>query len=74
MSSSVLNFIKEQKRRTDPINIPIKNIFTFGKYKGKTYQEIFDTDKPYVAWILQADPKYYSRAQLFYTNVLDQDK
>ena len=73
MSSSVLNFIKEQKRRI-PINIPIKDVFTFGKYKGKTYQEVFDTDKPYIAWLLEADPKYYSRAQLFYTNLLDQNK
>ncbi len=73
MSSSVLNFIKEQKRRTEPINIPIKNIYTFGKYKGKTYQEIFDIDKPYVAFVLEADPKYYSRAQVYYTNLL-QDK
>lgn len=69
--SSVLNFIKEQKRRTEPISIPEKNSFTFGKYKGKTYQEVFDTDKSYVAWVLEADPKYYSKAQLFYTNLLD---
>ena len=69
MSSSVLNFIKEQKR-----NIPTKSakdVFTFGKHKDKTYQEVFDKDKPYVAWVLEADPKYYSRAQLFYTNLLD---
>jgi uncharacterized protein (DUF3820 family) len=70
MSSKVLNFINANKKST-PINIPIKDMFTFGKYKGKTYQEVFDIDKPYIAWILQADPKYYSRAQLFYTNLLD---
>jgi hypothetical protein len=51
--------------------ISAKDVFTFGKYKDKTYQEVFDKDKPYVAWVLEADPKYYSRAQLFYTNLLD---
>ena len=71
MSSSVLNFIKEQKRRTAPINIPAKDVFTFGRYKNRTYQEIFDIDKSYVAWVLEAEPKYYSRAQLFYTNLLE---
>ena len=70
MSSKVLNFINANKKST-PINIPIKDMFTFGKYKGKTYQEVFDTDKSYVAWVLEADTKYYSRAQLYYTKILD---
>lgn len=71
MSSSVLNFIKEQKRRTEPNNVPDRNIFTFGRYKNRTYQEVFDTDKSYICWVLEADPKYYSRAQQFYKNLID---
>jgi hypothetical protein len=70
MSSSVLNFIKEQKR-SKPVNIPIMDTYTFGKYKGKTYQEVFDIDKPYVAFVLESDTKYYGRAQAYYTNLLD---
>ena len=72
MSLSVLEFINaNKKRRTEPINIPIKDTYTFGKYKGKTYQEVFSTDKSYVAFVLEADPKYYSRAQAYYPNLLD---
>ena len=69
MSSNVLNFINANKKSTP--NKSIKDVFTFGKHKGKTYQEVFDIDKPYICWILQADSKYYSRAQLYYTKILD---
>ena len=69
MSSKVLNFINANKKSTP--NKSIKDVFTFGKHKGKTYQEVFDIDKPYICWILQADTKYYSRAQLYYTKILD---
>ena len=38
-------------------------IMTFGKHKGKTYEYIFSYDKPYVAWALGQDPKYFKRFQ-----------
>lgn len=31
-----------------------ETIFKFGKHKGKTYREVFETDKPYVAWLFQS--------------------
>jgi hypothetical protein len=69
--SSILEFINANKKRSEPINIPIKNEFTFGKYKGRTYQEIFDIDKSYVAWILGAEPKYYGKIQAYYTKLIE---
>jgi uncharacterized protein (DUF3820 family) len=71
MSSSVLNFIKTNKKQSTPVNMPDKNVFTFGKYKNRTYQEIFDIDKEYVAWVLQADSKYYGKIQKYYTSLIE---
>ena len=68
--SSILEFINANKK-TSPINIPAKNVFTFGKYKGKTYQEVFDMDKEYVCWILGAEPKYYGKIQAYYTKLIE---
>ena len=68
--SSILEFINAHKK-SNPVNIPEKNTFTFGKYKDRTYQEIFDIDKEYVAWVLQADQKYYSKIQKYYKNLIE---
>jgi hypothetical protein len=69
--SSILEFINANKKTSEPINIPIKDTYTFGKYKGKTYQEVFNVDKPYVAFVLEAEPKYYGKIQAYYTKLIE---
>lgn len=36
-----------------------QDIMPFGKYKGKTFQEIFDTDPAYIKWLDRTDDKYF---------------
>ena len=69
--SSILNFINANKKQSNPVNIPEKNTFTFGKYKGQRYDEVFEKDKEYICFILQADPKYYSKIQKYYKNLIE---
>ncbi len=71
MSSSILNFIKTNKKQSNPVDIPAKNSFNFGKYKGETYDEVFEKDKEYVCWVLGADPKYYSKIQNYYKKLIE---
>ena len=68
--SSIADFMKKYKK-TEALDIPAKNIFTFGRYKEKTYDEVFEKDKEYVVWILGADPKYYSKIQTYYKNLIE---
>ena len=56
-------------------NKPIapKNVFTFGKYKDIPWYEIYNTDKSYVAFVMGADSKYYSRVQNFYKSLIENE-
>jgi len=49
-----------------------KPIFNFGKYKGLSYDEVFEKDKSYVAWLLKSDSKYYIKAQEYFKNLINQ--
>ena len=74
--SKIEEFLKiHGKGNFNNTNKPIapKNIFTFGKYKGISYQEIYNTDKSYVAFVMGADPKYYSRVQNFYKSLIENE-
>jgi len=33
----------------------IKNVLIFGKYKGKTYEEVYNKDKDYIEWIMEQE-------------------
>ncbi len=48
-----------------------KQRMTFGKYKGKTFEEIFNDDPSYVCWVLKtkADTRKYFKK--FYTYCKD---
>lgn len=35
-----------------------EEIIPFGKYKGKSLQEIYDIDPKYIFWLLDQDPYY----------------
>ncbi len=60
--------------KSNPINIPLKNTFTFGKHKGKSYDTVFETDKNYVVWVLSADPKYYNKIQAYFRTIIETNK
>jgi hypothetical protein len=40
--------------------------FKFGKYKGHTYQEVYNTDKPYTAFLFQKLDKNKNQILLDY--------
>lgn len=40
-----------------PIHQPDETI-PFGKYKGKSIQEIYETDPAYIFWLIESDPYY----------------
>ena len=69
--SSIVNFLAlHSKKQEQPIFVPEKK-FTFGKYKGKTYDEVFELDKSYVCFCMEGDPKYYRRIQDYYKNLIE---
>ena len=70
--SSLNNFLAlHSKKQQQPIVVPEKNIFNFGKHKGKTYDQVFEEDKEYVAYCLGADPKYYRKFQEYYKKLIE---
>ena len=40
-----------ERKTSNPITIKTDNVFTFGKYKDRSYDEIYDLDKKYIAYI-----------------------
>ncbi len=48
--------IKSERERIFPKST-VDDKITFGKYKGKTYREIFDIDPQYIDWLLHTDRK-----------------
>lgn len=34
-------------------NVELKDTVTFGKYKGKTFEEVYKLDAPYLVWLRQ---------------------
>ena len=66
-------FMALHKRKSEPIFIKKENIFTFGKYKNRTYDEVYDTDKSYVAYVMAGDTKYWERAQLYFLQKIEKD-
>ena len=46
---------REEQKKAD------EGIITFGKYKGKKFEDVFTLDKPYIMW-MQRNNKYLSDA------------
>ncbi len=38
-----------------------QEVFNFGKYKGKTVEEVFEKDKGYYSWMMNADFPHYTK-------------
>ena len=51
-----------------------KQVFTFGKYKNKSFEEVFELDKKYVCWILKSSPenrKYYTKPYTYFKDKIE---
>ena len=74
--TSLQKFLAEHSERktSNPITIKIDNVFTFGKYKDRAYDEIYDLDKKYIAYILTADPKFWRRPQVYFLKKIEEDE
>jgi hypothetical protein len=74
--TSLQKFLAEHSERktSSPITVKKENVFTFGKYKGRGYDEIYDTDKGYVSYILTADTKYWQRPQVYFLKKIEDDE
>lgn len=51
-SSDKERIIKDEINRVFPKATP-DDVISFGKYKGKTFREIFSTDPNYIDWFCQ---------------------
>lgn len=66
-------FMALNKTKSSPITIKKENVFSFGKYKDRSYDEIYDTDKSYITYVMGADSKYWRRAQLYFLQKIEKD-
>ena len=51
-----------------------KQVFTFGRNKGRSFGEVFETDVPYVIWILkssQENRKYFKNAYNYFKDRIE---
>jgi hypothetical protein len=55
-------FLKEHSSKPDVGSYTFK----FGKYKGKTYQEVYNSDKPYCSFLYQKLDKNKNQILLDY--------
>lgn len=61
------------ERKSAPITVKKENFFTFGKYKNRTYDEVYNSDKPYISYIMGADPKFWRRPQLYFLQKIEEE-
>lgn len=73
-------FLKKysEKSKTEDVRfVSEKNIFKFGKYKDKTFEYVFNTDKNYVIWVLKNDApdqrKFYMKPYLYFKDRIEND-
>jgi hypothetical protein len=62
-----------ERKTSNPINIKTDNVFTFGKYKDRSYDEVYDLDKSYIAYVMGADPKFWRRPQVYFLKKIEED-
>jgi hypothetical protein len=65
------NFLKQFKK----VDVPIEDrAMTFGKPKGKTYQQIYDEDKLYVRWVVTtSDDKYIKNIKKYFIQRIESE-
>ena len=67
------NFINQYSKIKKTESTVKPNVFTFGRYKGKSYDEVYQTDKPYIAYVMKSDPKYFKRVQDYLRPIIIND-
>jgi len=51
-------------------------VFTYGKFKGSTYKEVFEKDKSYVSWLVQCKGEqltFVKRAYAYFINRIEEE-
>lgn len=49
-------------------------VLNYGKHKGKTFSEIYESDKPYVVWFVsQPESKYNKRASKYFRERIENE-
>jgi hypothetical protein len=71
--TSLERFMAFHKTKSSPTTIKKENVFTFGKYKGRGYDEIFNMDKSYIAYVMGAETKFWQRAQLYFLQKIEKE-
>jgi hypothetical protein len=72
--TSLQKFLALHTERKTCITIKTDNVFTFGKYKDKSYDEVYDLDKSYIAYVMGADPKFWRRPQVYFLKKIEDDE
>ena len=61
----------EEKKEETPIG---ETLMGFGKHKGKTYDEIYKTEKSYVKYIVtNPDDKYIKKIKAYFLQKIEED-
>lgn len=71
--TSLDRFMALHKTKSEPIFIKKENVFTFGKYRNRTYDEVYESDKAYVSYVMGADTKFWQRAQLYFLQKIEEE-
>ena len=74
--SSILQFLKEMDQKSEQEEIPIgETIMTFGRHKGKTYDEIYENHKEYVKWVITTkdSEKYVKKIKAYFIKRIQED-
>jgi hypothetical protein len=68
-------FIEEQNQENGFTRKPVgEYTFRFGKYRDKTYGEVYDTDKNYVHFVLtKLDPEKNEKLINYYKQRVEED-
>ena len=75
MSSEALDKFLEKYNdvKESPDSKAGDRLLTFGKYKNRTYDYVWENDKNYVAFVLKADSRYWSRVQSYFKEKIEED-
>ena len=73
--SSILKFLQEMDQKSEQEEKPIgESLMTFGRFKGETYDYIYENHKEYVKWIVTTkDEKYVKKIKGYFVERIQQD-
>ena len=74
--SSMLNFLSQFENLENTVtDKPVgETVMNFGKHKSKNYDEIYNTDKIYVKWIVtNKEDKYIKKIKAYFLQRIEED-